>query len=115
MTVKFYMDEHFPGPVTSGLRAVGVDVLTAQEDGRDGLPDDLLLARAAELNRVLVTQDRDFEIVSRTLQSRGEGFAGILFAQQGKLSHRQWIDELEMIAKCSVVEEWQSSFTRIPL
>ena len=92
-----------------------MDVLTAQDDGRDGLPDDLLLARVLETGRILFTQDWGFEVLSRKLQSEGEAFAGIVYARQGKLSHRQCIDELELIAKCSEPEEWQSSFTRIPL
>lgn len=46
MSVRFYMDEHVHGAVTSGLRRRGVDVLTAQEDGQTGADDDSLLDRA---------------------------------------------------------------------
>jgi hypothetical protein len=59
--LRFYMDEGVDGPITQGLRARGVDVLTVQEDGRAGLrPDLLVLDRATELQRVAVCQDRDF-------------------------------------------------------
>ena len=37
--VRYYMDQHFPGPVTAGLRRRGIDVLTAQEVDRCELPD----------------------------------------------------------------------------
>lgn len=33
MTVRLYMDVHVPRSVTDALRAHGVDVLTAQDDG----------------------------------------------------------------------------------
>lgn len=34
MGVTLYMDVHVPGSITRQLRRRGVDVLTAQEDGR---------------------------------------------------------------------------------
>lgn len=33
MTLKLYMDQNVPWAITVGLRMVGVDVLTAFEDG----------------------------------------------------------------------------------
>jgi hypothetical protein len=43
MSIRLFMDEHVDFAVTDGLRRIGYDVLTAQEDGSDGLPDDQLL------------------------------------------------------------------------
>ncbi len=34
MPIAFYMDEHIPMAITLGLRMRGVDILTAQEDGK---------------------------------------------------------------------------------
>ena len=55
-----YADENFPRPVAIALRALGHDVLTAQEDGRAGrgIPDPLVLARATELGRAALTHNR---------------------------------------------------------
>ncbi len=39
MPISFYMDEHIPKAITLGLRMRGIDVLTAQEDGKEGNPD----------------------------------------------------------------------------
>ena len=47
MISKLYMDEHVPSAITEGLRWRGVDVLTAQEDGRTGEDDPELLDRAS--------------------------------------------------------------------
>ena len=58
MSVALYMDEQVRGELTDGLRRRGVDVMTVQEDGREGAPDPAVLARASELGRVLFSQDR---------------------------------------------------------
>jgi len=39
MPVKFYMDHHVPRAITDGLRAHGVEVITALEDGTSELDD----------------------------------------------------------------------------
>jgi hypothetical protein len=36
--IRFYMDQHFPRAASQGLRRHGVDVLTAPEARRCGLP-----------------------------------------------------------------------------
>ncbi len=53
------MDHHVPRAITNGLRLRGVDVLTAHENGASDLQNPALLDRAAELDRVLITQDDD--------------------------------------------------------
>jgi predicted nuclease of predicted toxin-antitoxin system len=40
MEVRLYMDVHIPKAITVELRIRGVNVITAQEDGTDQLPDD---------------------------------------------------------------------------
>jgi len=53
LSVALYMDVHVRAEVTDGLRARGVDVLTAQEDGTAELDDPELLDHATALGRVL--------------------------------------------------------------
>ena len=55
MSLPLYMDEHVHSGITDGLRQRGVDVLTVQEDDREGTPDPELLDWATELGRVLFT------------------------------------------------------------
>ncbi|MCU0527178.1 MAG: DUF5615 family PIN-like protein [Elainella sp. Prado103] len=50
------MDVHVPQAITDQLRRRGIDVLTASDDETQTLPDDQLLGRATQLNRVLFTQ-----------------------------------------------------------
>ena len=66
--LRFYMDHHVHGGITAGLRTRGVDCLTLQEDGAGRFDDEAALSRATELERVLVTQDEDFLIISARWQ-----------------------------------------------
>lgn len=109
------MDEHVPGAITRGLRLRGVDCLTAQEDGRAGLPDPALLHRCTELRRVLYTNDVDFLVISAEVQRREEPFGGVIFAEQRQITIGAAIAELEMIAKASEPDDWRDVVCRIPL
>ena len=53
-----YADEDFTYPVVVALRSSGHDVLTVQEDGRTGVADADLLARARALGRIVLTFNR---------------------------------------------------------
>jgi predicted nuclease of predicted toxin-antitoxin system len=53
-------DENFPRPVTLAPRALGHDVVTAQEAGLGGQPDADVLAHATHVGRAVLTLDRDF-------------------------------------------------------
>jgi hypothetical protein len=66
MALRFFMDEQVPKAITVGLRAQGIDVITALEDGSDGLDDAPLLQRAAALERVLFTRDKDRRLLAKT-------------------------------------------------
>ncbi|MDX2214138.1 MAG: DUF5615 family PIN-like protein [Oculatellaceae cyanobacterium bins.114] len=55
MAIALYMDVHIPQAITDQLRRRGVDVLTAFDDEAQELPDDQLLLRVTQLNRVLFT------------------------------------------------------------
>jgi hypothetical protein len=54
MVLRLYMDVHVPKAISIRLKLKGIDVLTAQEDNATLFADTDLLARATELDRVLV-------------------------------------------------------------
>jgi predicted nuclease of predicted toxin-antitoxin system len=58
--MDLYADENFPLRVVEELRGLGIDVLTALEDGRanQSLTDQEILARATELGRAILTLNR---------------------------------------------------------
>lgn len=58
--LQLYADEQFPLPVVQRLRALGYDILTAQEAGQANqrIPDDQVLALATHENRAVISQNR---------------------------------------------------------
>ena len=64
------MDEHVHRAITTSLRLRGVDVLTAQDDGRRHVPDPVLLDRATELGRVLFSQDEDLLVEAHQVSEK---------------------------------------------
>lgn len=115
MSLAYYMDHHVPRVITQSLRARGNDVLTAFEDGADRLPDNEMLNRAAQLGRVLFTQDYDFLIEIANRQRRGEIFAGVIYAHQTHVNIGTSIRDLEMIAKTLDLEDFANRIEYLPL
>jgi hypothetical protein len=109
------MDVHVPLSVTLALRQRGVDVLTSQDDGTTTHDDEPLLARAAELGRVLFSQDEDFLRIAALWQQQGRPFPGVLFSAQQGVSLGRLIDDLELVATCCEPEELQSRVIYLPL
>jgi hypothetical protein len=80
------MDEHVHRAITTSLRLRGVDVLTAQDDGRRHVPDHVLLDRATELLRILFSQDEDLLAEANHRQRELIPFAGVVYAHQLQVS-----------------------------
>jgi hypothetical protein len=114
MAVALYMDVHVPGPITQQLRRRGVDVLTAQDDGCDTDSDEQLLDRAAEVSRVLFTQDVLFRVLAEDWQRHGRPFSGLVFGSQLGGTIGQYVEDLELIAQASTLEEWQDVVQFLP-
>src|SRR5437016_4334888 len=72
------MDVHLRRAVTAALRLRSIDVLTAQEDGSAELADDVLLKRATELSRVVVSQDvTDHDILDAPVRLSPSDFVAV--------------------------------------
>jgi hypothetical protein len=113
--LSFYMDHHVPRPVTKGLRDRGVDVLTALDDGTARLDDEMLLVRATELGRLLVTHDKGFLKIAASWQDSGRDFAGIVFAFQDLTESRQEIEYMELVAHTMTADEMRNRVEYIPI
>lgn len=109
------MDEQVSFHITNGLRLRGVDVVTVQDEGRLGEPDQAVLAHAEELGRVVFTRDDDFTAIASLLQEQGITFVGVFYSHPLHLSIGDCVRELEIIAKCSDVEDWQDRLTFLPI
>lgn len=79
--MKFYADENFPFRTVIELRRLGHDVLTAlgDEKANQAIPDEDMLTRATELERVILTINRkDF----KRLQYQNSNHAGIIICTE---------------------------------
>ena len=114
MGVTLYMDVHVPGPITEQLRRRGVDVLTAQVDTHDTVPDKRVLTRANELGRVVFTQDVLFRVLAEDWQRHGHEFAGLLFGPQLGGTIGQYVEDLELIALASEPDDWRNVVQFLP-
>ena len=108
------MDENVPFPITAGLRGRGVDVLTAQEDGRRQTPDPVLLDRAGDLGRIMFTMDDDLLAEATRRLRGGEAFAGVVYAHQQHVSIGQCVADLELIAAASDPPDWTNRVEYLP-
>ena len=115
MSLSYYMDQHVPRQISEGLRRRGVDILTAYEDGRSDTADEELLARAAELGRILFSQDRDFLIISNQWKQTGKEFAGVIYAHQLSITIGQAVRDLEFMSDALEPEDMLNKVEFIPL
>ncbi|HUT12159.1 MAG TPA: DUF5615 family PIN-like protein [Thermoguttaceae bacterium] len=115
MSIRLYMDVHVRRAITVGLRLRHVDVLTAQEDDAAQLPDPELLDRATESQRVLFTHDRDLLREAGRRQQTGQPFAGVVYAHQLKISVGQCVNDLELLAKLGLPEDFADRVEYLPL
>jgi hypothetical protein len=115
MPVALYFDVHVDHAIAGQLRLRQVDVLTAQEDGDDRLTDEMLLERASQLGRPLVTHDIRFKAMAENWQSQSRTFCGLIFGHLMQVSIGQCVKDLELIAKTTDPEDWASAILRLPL
>ena len=82
MSAAYYMDVNVSMSITTGLRRRGIDVVTSQEDGTRSDDDEVVLTRATDLHRVLVSHDADLLTITRQWQTSGRHFEGLVFIPQ---------------------------------
>jgi predicted nuclease of predicted toxin-antitoxin system len=92
--MDLYADENFPLRVVEELRKLGINVLTALEDGRanQSITDEDILGRATELGRAIVTLNRrDF----KRLHSQSPDHSGIIICTEDpdRLNQAQTISQ----------------------
>lgn len=109
------MDVHVPRAVTTALRLRSIDVVTAQEDGAAQFDDDRLLQRATDLGRILVSQDVDLLREGARRLREGEGFSGLVYAHQLRVTIGQIVEGLELIAAATSKEEWSGKIGYLPI
>ena len=63
----------------------------------------------------LYTEDDDFLEIAARWQREGRSFAGIAYAQQGRLSIGELIKQLLLIGRVSTLADWRDTLRYLPL
>ncbi|MBI5759123.1 MAG: DUF5615 family PIN-like protein [Planctomycetales bacterium] len=113
--LTFYFDQHVPSAIASGLRRRGIDVVTCDQDGTSQLSDDQLLERARELGHVIFTLDADFLEIANDRMTRGQEFAGVVYAHQLHITIGQAVRDLDLIARVLSIEDVTNRVIYLPL
>lgn len=109
------MDVHIPSAITEGLRWLGVDVMTSQEDGTREIDDEALFEKCVGLGRTLFSQDRDILRIAWEWRGSGRTFPGVFFAEQRGPSISRLIHDLELLCRYATEEELTNVVTYLPL
>jgi hypothetical protein len=115
MAVALFFDVHLDSVIAAQLRLRQVDVLTAQDDGADSIPDEELLERASALQRPLVTHDIRLHAMAQSWVRQGREFYGVIFGHLMQVSIGRCVRDLELIAKATDPQDWSSTIVRLPL
>lgn len=81
MGLRLYADACVDARIVAGLRRRGVDVVTVVDAGLLGCPDETQLAKARDLNRVILSGDQDFLLLAHRCATEGTAFPGLVFIQ----------------------------------
>jgi predicted nuclease of predicted toxin-antitoxin system len=95
-------DENIAPEVGSGLRARGLDVRSALDEGLLGMADVDVLRCAYAQQRVVVTHDPDF---GRLAILAGEPFLGIVYVRPGHISSQYVLQALDVLRQSNTEVE----------
>jgi hypothetical protein len=71
--------------------------------------------RSTELGRVLVSQDEDLLREGAAWLDDRKDFSGIIYAHQLRITIGQMVEDLELIAKATSLNEWWGRVEYLPL
>jgi hypothetical protein len=91
--IKYQLDEHVANAIASGVRKLGIDIVTVAEIGLRGRPDIEVMSYAHLASRVIVTNDADY----LDLDAAGVPHSGIVFWNQQFRTIGELIETLELI------------------
>ena len=115
--LRMAADENFNNHVVRGLldQLPTLDLLRVQDAGLSGADDPAILAWAAEENRVLLTHDvRTMTRYALKRVKDGLEMPGIVEVKRSVPIGRA-IDDLVLLAECSLEREWQGQILYLPL
>ena len=116
MSIRFQADNDLKRIIVDATlrREPGIDFQTALTAGLHGLDDELVLGRASEEGRILVSHDkRTIPAVFAEFINRGGESPGVLLVIPQQASVREVADTLILIWADNRPEEWVNLITKI--
>ena len=110
-------DENFNNDIVRGVlrRNEHVDIVTIQNIGLSGADDETVLQWASEENRVLITHD----VTTLTKHAYARIVAGLpmpgVFEVSQSLAIGSVIEDILLLAECSLENEWAGQVRYLPL
>jgi hypothetical protein len=115
--LRLASDENFNGDIVRGLlrRNPKLDIVRVQDVGLSGADDPSVLQSAADQGRVIVTHD--ISTLAKHAFDRiaaGQAMGGV-FEVRSVAAVGQAIDDLILLAECSLEGEWEGQVRFLPL
>lgn len=116
MKVRFQADADFNQDIVQAIRRreAAIDFQTAHEAGLAGLHDTVVLERAAQEGRIVVSHDRRTMPFHFAALIAVQASAGVIIVPKN-LPIRQVVDDLLLIWEASEAEEWMNQIDSLPL
>ena len=115
--VRFAADENFNAGIIRGLhrRLPELDIVTVQDAGLSGSDDDAVLEWAARDDRIVLTHDVA-TLIAYALDrvAAGQPMRGV-FAAPSNGPIGLMIEDIALLAECSVEHEWDGQVCFLPL
>ncbi len=115
--LRLIADENLKGAIVRGLlvREPELDLVRVQDVGLSGIDDQDILEWAAREGRVVLTQDiRTMPKYAYERIVAGQPMQGV-FVIGHSASVRQAIEDILLLARCSLEGEWESQVCYVPL
>ena len=115
--IAFAADEDLDNHIVRGLRhhRPDIDIVRVQDSEASGASDEDVLDWAARSNRVLLSHDASTMTAAAYARiARGDPMPGVIIVPQS-LSLANALDDLLLIAQCSVASDWENQVRFLPL
>jgi predicted nuclease of predicted toxin-antitoxin system len=115
--IRFAADEDLNNDIVRALRRrlPEVDVARVRDAGLSGASDEAVLAWAAETSRVILTHDVSTMTKHAIERTRlHQPMPGVIAVHQ-RLAIRDVVEDLVLVATCSVSEDWADRIHFLPL
>lgn len=115
--IRLAADENFRGTIVRGLlrHAPSLDIVRVQDVGLAGADDPAILQWAAENHRVLLTHDEATMVrFAYERVEQGLAMSGVLEVRLSVPVARV-IEEVLLLAECSLDSEWEGQVRYLPL